>query len=79
MADLVHPAMTGVLGKPPFLDGLELGAVAPIPVPQPDCGQAGTDGRQLPAHGVEMIAQLTQRVRRWGNRCHAHGPHAGGG
>jgi hypothetical protein len=26
-----------------------------------------------------MIAQLTQRVRRWGNRCHAHGPHAGGG
>ncbi len=59
MADLVHPAVPGVLGKPPFLNGLELGAVAPIPIPEPDYGQASADGSQLPSYGVEVIPQLT--------------------
>ena len=57
MADLVHPAMRRVLREPSLFDELEFGA-APIPVPEPDCDEAGADGREFPSHGGEVIAQL---------------------
>src|SRR4028118_369213 len=78
MANLVHSAMTGVLGEPPFLNGFEPGAVAPIPVPEPDYGQASANGSKLPSYGVEVIAQLVDRVERRGCWCQTFATRAGG-
>ena len=62
VADLVHSAVPRILREPAFFDELKLRTASPIPVPESDRNQGGADGGQLPAHGVQVVAQLAPRI-----------------